>query len=106
MLSGHRQRDFSSAHLLTPFKQTFPFWAIVNLAFGKKQTVHIDLSPSLFSRDLQVQLMVVATLALAVAVVPAVVVVPAVAVVPALLVWEVLDELAQEAFRVFLFHFP
>jgi len=94
--------------LLTPFKQTFPFWAIVNLAFGKKQTVHIDLSPSLFSRVLQVQLMVVATLALAVAVVAAVAaaVVPAVVVVPALLVGEVLDELAQEAFRVFLFRFP
>jgi len=39
---------------------------------------------------------VVATLALAVAV----------AVVPALLVAEALDELAQEAFRMFLFHFP
>jgi len=38
--------------------------------------------------------MVVATLALAVAV------------VPALLVGVALDELAQEAFRVFLFHFP
>ena len=38
--------------------------------------------------------MVVATLALAVAV------------VPALLVAETLDKLAQEAFRVFLFHFP
>jgi len=52
--------------------------------------------------------MVVATLALAVAVVAAVAaaVVPAVVVVPALLVGEVLDELAQEAFRVFLFHFP
>ncbi len=44
--------------------------------------------------------MVVATLALAVAAVLAV------AVVPALLVAETLDELAQEAFRVFLFHFP
>ncbi len=53
---------------------------------------------------LQVQLMVVATLALAVAVVLAVVL--AVAVVPALLVAETLDKLAQEAFRVFLFRFP
>jgi len=43
---------------------------------------------------LQVQLMVVATLALAVAA------------VPALLVAETLDKLAQEAFRVFLFRFP
>ncbi len=41
---------------------------------------------------------VVATLALALAV--------AVAVVPARLVAEALDELAQEAFRMFLFHFP
>jgi len=41
---------------------------------------------------------VVATLALAVAVV--------LAVVPALLVAEALDELAQKAFRMFLFHFP
>jgi len=48
--------------------------------------------------------MVVATLALAVAVVLAVVL--AVAVVPALLVAETLDKLAQEAFRVFLFRFP
>jgi len=55
---------------------------------------------------LQVQLMVVATLALAVAAVLAVVAVLAVAVVPALLVAETLDKLAQEAFRVFLFHFP
>ncbi len=53
---------------------------------------------------LQVQLMVVATLALAVAAVLAVV--PAVAVVPALLVAETLDKLAREAFRVFLFRFP
>ncbi len=45
---------------------------------------------------------VVATLALALAVAVAV----AVAVVPALLVAEALDELAQEAFRMFLFHFP
>ena len=44
--------------------------------------------------------MVVATLALAVAAVLAVVA------VPALLVAETLDKLAQEAFRVFLFHFP
>jgi len=51
---------------------------------------------------LQVQLMVVATLALAVAVAA----VPAVAVVPALLVAETLDKLAREAFRVFLFRFP
>ena len=49
---------------------------------------------------LQVQLMVVATLALAVAAVLAV------AVVPALLVAETLDKLAREAFRVFLFRFP
>ncbi len=40
----------------------------------------------------------------AVAVVLAVAV--AVVLVPALLVAEALDELAQEAFRVFLFHFP
>jgi len=36
----------------------------------------------------------------------AVAVVLAVVLVPALLVAEALDELAQEAFRVFLFHFP
>ncbi len=56
----------------------------------------------MFSHVLQVQLMVVATLALAVAVAA----VLAVAVVPALLVAETLDKLAQEAFRVFLFRFP
>ena len=47
---------------------------------------------------------VVAALALALAV--ALVLAVAVAVVPALLVAEALDELAQEAFRMFLFHFP
>ena len=57
----------------------------------------------MFSHGSTVQLMVVATLALAVAVVLAVV--PAVGVVPALLVAETLDKLAQEAFRVFLFRF-
>ena len=56
----------------------------------------------MFSHVLQVQLMVVATLALAVAVAA----VLAVAAVPALLVAETLDKLAQEAFRVFLFRFP
>ena len=56
----------------------------------------------MFSHVLQVQLMVVATLALAVAVAA----VLAVAMVPALLVAETLDKLAQEAFRMFLFHFP
>ncbi len=55
---------------------------------------------------LQVQLMVVATLARAVAAVLAVAAVPAVAVVPALLVVETLDKMAQEACRVFLFRFP
>ena len=52
----------------------------------------------LFTNDHFIQL----TVAVAVAVVLAVVVV----VVPALLVAEALDELAQEAFRVFPFHFP